>query len=58
VKKAIVALVVLGAIGYVVYRQVSASQAEQDLWTEATLEPEDATTADSNGETGAEPDLR
>jgi hypothetical protein len=34
--KKILILGVLAAIGYAVYRQVSAGQAEQDLWSEAT----------------------
>lgn len=36
-------LLLLGAIAaaaYVVYRQVSANQAEKDLWNEATSEPD------------------
>ena len=36
-------LLLLGAIAvaaYVVYRQVSANQAEKDLWNEATAEPD------------------
>jgi len=31
---------VLAAAAYVVYRQVSANQAEKDLWNEATAEPD------------------
>ena len=38
--KKLLVLVVLAAAGYVVYRQISASQAEQDLWTEATAAPD------------------
>ena len=34
--KKILFLGVLAAIGYAVYRQVSAGKAEQDLWSEAT----------------------
>jgi hypothetical protein len=30
----------LAAVAYVVYRQVSANQAEKDLWNEATAEPD------------------
>jgi hypothetical protein len=30
----------VAAIGYVVYRQIAASKAEQDLWTEATSAPD------------------
>lgn len=36
-------LLLLGAVvaaAYVVYRQVSANQAEKDLWNEATSEPD------------------
>jgi hypothetical protein len=39
VKKLLV-VAVLAAVGYVVYRQIAASQAEQDLWTEATSVPD------------------
>jgi uncharacterized membrane protein YebE (DUF533 family) len=39
VKKLLV-LAALAAVGYVVYRQVTAAQAEQDLWTEATSAPD------------------
>ena len=38
--KKILIVAALAAIGYVVYRQVSANQAEQDLWTEATSQPD------------------
>jgi hypothetical protein len=38
--KKIVLLVALLGVGYVIYRQVSANQAEQDLWTEATSAPD------------------
>jgi hypothetical protein len=38
--KKLLLLVVLAGIGYVIYRQVTASQAEQDLWAEATAEPD------------------
>ena len=34
--KKLLLIVLLAGIGYVVYRQIAASQAEQDLWTEAT----------------------
>jgi ABC-type thiamine transport system ATPase subunit len=34
--KKLLLLAVLGGIGYLVYRQYMASQAEQDLWAEAT----------------------
>jgi hypothetical protein len=36
-------LLLLGAVaaaGYVVYRQLTASRLEQDLWTEATADPD------------------
>ncbi len=33
-------LVALAGIGYVIYRQVTATKAEQDLWSEATSEPD------------------
>ncbi len=38
--KKILLLVALLGVGYVIYRQVSANQAEQDLWTEATSAPD------------------
>ena len=38
--KKLLALAVVVAIGYVVYQQVSAGRAEQDLWTEATSAPD------------------
>ena len=38
--KKLIMLAALAAAGYVVYRQISASQAEQDLWTEATSAPD------------------
>lgn len=38
--KKLLLLVLLAGIGYVVYRQLSARKAEQDLWSEATLEPD------------------
>lgn len=33
-------IAVIAAAAYVVYRQVSANQAEKDLWNEATSEPD------------------
>lgn len=30
----------LAGVAYIIYRQVSANQAEQDLWTEATTTPD------------------
>lgn len=39
VKKALV-LVALAAVGFVAYRQIAASRAEDDLWTEATSAPD------------------
>ena len=38
--KKLIMLAALAAAGYVVYRQIPASQAEQDLWTEATSAPD------------------
>ena len=38
--KKLLIVVLLVGIGYVVYRQVSANKAEQDLWSEATSEPD------------------
>lgn len=38
-KKLLLVVALLG-VGYVIYRQVSANQAEQDLWTEATSQPD------------------
>ena len=38
--KKLLLLAVAAGIGYVIYRQVSANQAEQDLWTEATSAPD------------------
>ena len=38
--KKLLLIVVLAGIGYVVYRQLSARKAEQDLWSEATSEPD------------------
>jgi hypothetical protein len=38
--KKLLLLVVLAGIGYVVYRQVMAKRAEQDLWSEAIAEPD------------------
>ncbi|MCB0916741.1 MAG: DLW-39 family protein [Actinobacteria bacterium] len=38
--KKLLLLVGLLGVGYIVYRQVSANQAEQDLWTEATSAPD------------------
>jgi hypothetical protein len=40
VVKKLLVLAALAAVGYVVYRQVAASRAEQDLWTEATSAPD------------------
>jgi hypothetical protein len=39
VKKLLVIAAIAG-IAYAVYRQVAASKAEQDLWTEATAAPD------------------
>ena len=38
--KKLLLLALVAGIGYAVYRQVSANQAEQDLWTEATSAPD------------------
>ena len=38
--KKLILLLVLAGVGYVVYRQLAARKAEQDLWSEATLEPD------------------
>ncbi len=38
--KKLVIILALAGIGYVVYRQIAASKAEDDLWTEATAEPD------------------
>ncbi len=38
--KKLLVLAVIAAAGYLVYRQITASQAEQDLWTEATAAPD------------------
>ncbi len=38
-KKLLIVALVVG-VGYVVYRQVAAKKAEQDLWSEATSEPD------------------
>ena len=38
--KKLLVLAAVAAIGYVVYRQIAASKAEQDLWTEATSAPD------------------
>ena len=38
--KKVLALAALAGIGYLVYRQVAASRAEDDLWTQATAVPD------------------
>ena len=38
--KKLLLLVALAGIGYLVYRQIQASKAEDDLWTDATAEPD------------------
>jgi uncharacterized iron-regulated membrane protein len=38
--KKLLLLVVLAGVGYLVYRQVTAQQQEQDLWNEATEAPD------------------
>ncbi len=37
--KKLLLLIALAGIGYLVYRQIQASKAEDDLWTEATSVP-------------------
>lgn len=36
--KKLLLVVLLAGVGYVVYRQVMANKAEQDLWSEATAD--------------------
>lgn len=38
--KKLLLLVVLAGVGYLVYRQITAQQQEQDLWNEATEVPD------------------
>jgi uncharacterized iron-regulated membrane protein len=38
--KKLLLVIALAGIGYVVYRQIMANRAEQDLWSEATSEPD------------------
>jgi len=38
--KKLLLVIALTGIGYVVYRQIMANRAEQDLWSEATSEPD------------------
>lgn len=38
--KKLLLLIALAGIGYVVYRKVMANKAEQDLWSEATSQPD------------------
>jgi threonine/homoserine/homoserine lactone efflux protein len=38
--KKLLLVVALAGIGYLVYRQIQASKAEDDLWTEATEAPD------------------
>ncbi|MFY9331129.1 MAG: DLW-39 family protein [Candidatus Nanopelagicales bacterium] len=38
--KKLLLLVALAGVGYLVYRQIQASKAEDDLWTEATMAPD------------------
>ncbi|MFN8159306.1 MAG: DLW-39 family protein [Candidatus Nanopelagicales bacterium] len=38
--KKLLILAALAAVGFVVYQQIAASRAEQDLWTEATSAPD------------------
>jgi len=36
--KKLLSLVLIAVAGYVIYQQIEASKAEQDLWTQATSE--------------------
>ncbi len=38
--KKILILLALAGVGFLVYRQIAASRAEDDLWTEATSSPD------------------
>ncbi len=38
--KKILILLALAGVGFLVYRQIAASRAEDDLWTEATSAPD------------------
>jgi hypothetical protein len=38
--KKLLLLVILAGVGYLIYRQVMANQAEQDLWSEAEVAPD------------------
>jgi len=38
--KKLLLIVLLAGVGYVVYRQITSNRAEQDLWSEATVEPD------------------
>ncbi|MFC6239567.1 DLW-39 family protein [Longivirga aurantiaca] len=38
--KKLLVIAALAAVGYVVYQQIAAAKAEQDLWTEATSAPD------------------
>jgi len=38
--KKLLLVIALAGVGYLVYRQIAASRAEQDLWSEATIEPD------------------
>ena len=38
--KKLLVIAALAGVGYLVYRQISARQAEQDLWSEATDLPD------------------
>ena len=38
--KKLLLVAAVAAVAYVVYRQVSANQAEKDLWNEATADPD------------------
>ncbi len=38
--KKLLLLLILAGVGFLVYKVVTRSKAEQDLWTEATTEPD------------------
>ena len=38
--KKLLLIVLLAGVGYLVYRQIAANRAEQDLWNEATADPD------------------
>jgi hypothetical protein len=38
--KKLILLALVGAVGFVAYRQIAASRAQDDLWTQATQAPD------------------